>query len=82
MEKAIALKYTPDYPAPFIAASGRGELARRIKRIAAENHIHIAEIPDLADSLIVLDVGSLIPEGYYEIIAELLIFAMELGEGP
>ena len=82
MEKAIALKYSADLPAPFIAASGRGELARRIKRIAAENHIHIAQIPHLAESLIILEMGSYIPEEYYEIIAELLIFVRDIEDGP
>ena len=78
MDKAVAIKYAPDLPAPFILATGKGKLASVIANIAAENGIEIINMPELADNLIELEAGSLIPEEYYEIIAELLIFVRDL----
>ncbi len=73
-ERAIALSYTPDLPAPMVVASGRGELARAIERIAREAGVPFVEDSDLAESLVELDIGTLIPPEYYRIIAELLVF--------
>ncbi len=78
MEKAVAIKYTPNVPAPFIIAKGKGTIAKIIKKIAEENGIHIMSMPDLADSLIEIDEGSFIPEEYYKIIAEILVFIQHL----
>ena len=80
MEKAVALKYTKDLPAPLIVAKGKGLLAERLKTIAAENEIGILEMPDLTEALIELDVGSFIPERFYEILAEILVFTMNQGQ--
>jgi flagellar biosynthesis protein len=74
MEKAVALQYTLEMPAPLILAKGRGELARRILKIAQDNQVRIVSMPDLAENLLMLEVGSLIPEEYYAIVAELLVF--------
>ncbi|MBN2532932.1 MAG: EscU/YscU/HrcU family type III secretion system export apparatus switch protein [Spirochaetales bacterium] len=78
MEKAVAIKYTEDLPAPFILAKGKGTIAKVIKRIAQENNIEIMYLPDLAESLIEIDAGSFIPAEYYKIIAEILIFVRDL----
>ena len=78
VEKAVAIKYDESLPAPFVLAKGRGDLARIIEEIAKRNGVEITKMPQLADSLIDLDLGSLIPEKYYEIIAELLIFVRGL----
>jgi type III secretion system FlhB-like substrate exporter len=80
MEKAIAIKYDKELPAPFVLAKGKGELARIIETIARDNGIEITQIPHLADALIDLEIGSFIPEAYYGIIAELLIFVRNLRE--
>ena len=80
MEKAIALKYDKALPAPFILAKGKGTLAGVITKIAQDHEVEIAHIPDLADALIELPVGSFIPENFYEIIAELLVFVMTIKE--
>jgi len=80
MEKAVALRYDESLPAPFLVAKGKGELARKIREVAAEQGIHIAEIPDLTDALILLDVGAFIPEEFYEIIAHLLVFVRDVKE--
>lgn len=78
MEKAVAVKYIESLPAPFILARGRGELARRIKKIAEENEIQIVSMPELTEALIELEVDSLIPEEFYQIIAELLVYVKGL----
>jgi flagellar biosynthesis protein FlhB len=41
MEKAAALQYSGEYPAPIILATGIGQLAKRIKQVAAEQGIEI-----------------------------------------
>ena len=78
MEKAVAIRYTEDIPAPFILAKGKGTIAEIIKKIAKENGIQILHVPDLADSLIEIETGSFIPEEYYKIIAEILVFVQNL----
>jgi len=79
MEKAAALRYSEDLPAPLVIASGRGELAAAIKRIARENGVALVEDRELADTLLTLDLGSLIPESLYAVIAEILVFVRNLG---
>jgi flagellar biosynthesis protein len=79
VEKAVAVRYNLTTPAPFIVASGKGELAKKIMTIASEYKIKLLKMPELADNLMELDVGSLIPEEYYEIMAQILIFVKELG---
>ena len=78
MEKAVAIHYHEDLPAPIVLAKGKGELARRIRRIAERHGIHLAAMPELADSLIEVEVGSLIPEEFYRIIAELLVYVRSM----
>ena len=75
MEKAAAIHYSEDVPAPIILASGKGLLAERIKQIAAEQGIEIVAEAELADALVELPLGSLIPEQFYRIVAEILVFA-------
>lgn len=81
MEKAVAVKYTEDLPAPIILAKGKGNLAKRIKKIALENDVRLMAMPELADALIELEVDSLIPEEFYQIIAELLVYVRGLKKG-
>ena len=74
MEKAAAVQYSEDLPAPIIIASGKGMLAKRIKEIAEQQGIQIVDEPELADALVELPLGSLIPEQFYRIVAEILVF--------
>lgn len=78
MEKAVAIHYTEELPAPIILAKGRGALAERIEEIAREHNVHITSEPDLADALIELPLGSLIPEEFYRVIAEILVYIRTL----
>jgi len=74
MKKAVALRYSQELPAPVILAKGKGQLAERIQRVAAQNDIRIVASPELADSLGELPLGSLIPEEFYQVVAEILVF--------
>lgn len=71
---AVAVGYTPGLPAPIVLAKGRGELAAAIREIAASCGISVAAEPELAEGLMEIDPGSFIPEEYYRIVAELLVF--------
>ncbi len=73
-ETAVALYYNEDLPAPMVVASGRGALAGVIERVAREHGVPVVADPDLAESLIELDVATLIPEHLYPVIANLLVF--------
>ncbi len=77
-DTAVALHYNEDLPAPIVLASGKGALARAITRIARENGVPLVADPDLASSLIELDVNTLIPESLYEVIANILVFVRSL----
>ncbi|MGA2480210.1 MAG: EscU/YscU/HrcU family type III secretion system export apparatus switch protein [Spirochaetia bacterium] len=77
-DTAVALQYTEELPAPIVLASGRGRMAEAIMKIARESGVSIVADPDLADSLIQLDVNTFIPESLYEVIAELLVFVRNL----
>ena len=75
MEKAAAIQYSEETPAPIILAAGKGLLAKRIKQIAAEQGIEIVPEPELAEALVELPLGRMIPEQFYRIVAEILVFA-------
>ncbi len=77
-DTAVALHYNEDLPAPMVIASGRGALAGVIARIAREHGVPLVADPDLAESLIELDVNTLIPEQLYPVIASLLVFVRGL----
>jgi flagellar biosynthesis protein len=77
-DKAVALQYTEDLPAPIVIASGRGPLAEAIVRIARETGVTLVADPELAESLIQLDVNTVIPENLYGVIAEILVFVRKL----
>ena len=79
-QKAVALKYDESLPAPFIVAKGKGKLAAAIRKIAETHDIEIIQSSELAENLIELDIGSFIPEAYYAIIAEILVFVRNLQE--
>jgi type III secretion system FlhB-like substrate exporter len=74
MEKAVAIRYHQDLPAPFIVAKGKKELAHKLVSIAEEHKIQILKQDELTERLFCLDVGSLIPENVYGLVAEILAF--------
>ena len=80
MDKAVAVKYDSDLPAPFVLAAGKGELARRIVAIAEETGVQLVTEGEAADALVELEVGSFIPSEFYGLIAELLVFVRNLDD--
>ena len=81
MNKAVALKYSRDLPAPFVLAKGRDDLARRLVGIARDHGIEIAEHPDAAEQLFECEVGSWIPEALFEVIAQILAYVYKVQAG-
>jgi flagellar biosynthesis protein len=80
MKKAIALEYHDDIPAPFLSAKGLGREAERIIAVAAEAGVPLKEDAETLSALFPLDVGSFIPENYYEAVAKILIAAKRVEE--
>jgi flagellar biosynthesis protein len=77
-DRAVAIHYTEELPAPIVLATGRGRMAQAIVRIARESGVTLVADPELADSLIPLEINALIPESLYEVIAALLVFVRGL----
>jgi flagellar biosynthesis protein len=77
-DRAVAIHYTDELPAPLVVASGRGALAEAILRIARESGVPVVADAVLLESLMELDVDTLIPESLYVVIAELLVFVRGL----
>ncbi len=79
-EIAVAIKYDTDtMDAPVVLAKGKGPLAARIRRVAAENGIPIVEKKPLAQALYrMVKVGQAIPVELYEGVAEILAYVYRL----
>jgi flagellar biosynthesis protein FlhB len=71
---ACALRYDEKGgdEAPVVVASGEGDLAARIAQAAQEWGVPIVRDVPLARALVELSVGEAIPEGLYEVVAEIL----------
>ncbi|HOX32517.1 MAG TPA: EscU/YscU/HrcU family type III secretion system export apparatus switch protein [Spirochaetales bacterium] len=78
--KAVALKYVPSLPAPFLAAKASGRMARRLEEIAREAGVPILEDEALAGVLYPLDLGALVPEECFEIVAKAFAFVKAVEE--
>lgn len=72
--RAIALQYDGDN-APTVTASGEGQLAEEILRLARENDIPLREDAMLTDLLKDLALGEEIPPVLYRVIAEVIAWA-------
>jgi len=72
--KAVALKYVPSLPAPFLAAKASGRAAARLAELAREAGVPVLKEPGLALALYPLDVGDYVPEEYFEIVARVFAF--------
>ncbi|MBP3562705.1 MAG: EscU/YscU/HrcU family type III secretion system export apparatus switch protein [Treponema sp.] len=75
--KAVALKYPKNAPAPFICATGKGQVAKNILDIAQKNNIPIVENSDLTDVLTLQEIGTIIPEETWELIANIFSYIIE-----
>ncbi|MDY0211848.1 MAG: EscU/YscU/HrcU family type III secretion system export apparatus switch protein [Desulfuromonadaceae bacterium] len=78
IKKATALKYDGADSAPVVVASGQGEIAERIVKLAHEAGLHISNDPVLAELLAKVPVGQEIPEELYLAVAEILTYVYRL----
>ena len=80
MNKAVAIKYNKDLPAPFITAKGHGFVADKLMKIAKEYNIPIVKDDLLSETLYLMEPGEFIPDDVFEIVAEILVFIKETQE--
>lgn len=76
---AAALRYKPDQDcAPIVVASGQGDIAETILKIAAAAGIPNYVEPGLAQVLSKIDPGTPIPRETYSLVAEIITFIWKL----
>lgn len=73
-QKAIALMYDPSLPAPLVLAKARGRGAERMADLAKQAGVPVVADEGLAEGLIPLDVGALVPVEYWELVAKVFVF--------
>lgn len=73
-KKAVALTYDPDHSAPQVVASGKGALAERIIEKAKEADVATYQDENLTDTLMKLEIGDMIPQELYGVVAEILVY--------
>ncbi|MFT4034982.1 MAG: flagellar biosynthesis protein FlhB [Patulibacter sp.] len=72
---AVALKYSPDHPAPQVIAKGMDLVAFKIREAASDAGVPVIPDPPLARALhAAVEVGDTIPEELYEAVAQVLAF--------
>lgn len=76
--KAVALKYNDDMSAPKVVATGQGTLADTIIATAKSFGVPVQEDPVLVDALRQLEIGQDIPPDLYQVVAEILVFIMDM----
>lgn len=78
---AVALRYLRDLDdAPCVIAKGKGFIAEQIIKIAKEKGIPIREDADLAEVLVKLDLGDVIPPELYKVVAEVLAYIYRMNQ--
>lgn len=77
---AVAMRYEEGVTgAPLVVAKGAGDIANRLKEIAAENRVPVVENPPLARALFQqVDLGREIPAELYQSVAEVLAMVFRL----
>ncbi|MCL2706501.1 MAG: EscU/YscU/HrcU family type III secretion system export apparatus switch protein [Spirochaetaceae bacterium] len=78
IKKAVALQYNKNMIAPAITAKGSGYSAEKIVEIAAKNGIVIVKDETISNCLYTFKTGDYITEEYYEIVAEILVFVLNV----
>jgi len=77
-KKAIALQYDKSaLGAPKVLAKGKGTIAESIIKKAEEFDIALFKNPELATSLIELDINQEIPPKLYQAVADVFIWLMK-----
>jgi flagellar biosynthesis protein FlhB len=77
---AVALRYDENrMRAPVVVAKGAGEIAARIRAVAAEHRVPLFEAPPLARVLYrSVDIGAEIPSALYVAVAQVLTYIFQL----
>lgn len=79
IKKAVALGYNREKDsAPKILASGKGEIASKIIKLANEYEIPIKEDADLVELLSKVDIHQEIPQNLYKAVAEIFTFLYKI----
>jgi flagellar biosynthesis protein FlhB len=77
---AVALKYDPAKGAPRVVAKGAGEVATKLREIAAEARVPLVQDIPLARALHAsCDLGQEVPAQLFTAVARVLAFVMHLG---
>ncbi len=71
---AVALQYNKGDEAPRVIATGKGEIANRIIEEADKADVPLYEDAKLAKTLSKLEIGDVIPQELYGVVAEILVF--------
>lgn len=75
VKRAVALRYNEEKDAvPRVVASGQGDLADRIVKVAREHGVDVYEDPDLIELLSKLRVDEYIPEKLFVAVAEVMAY--------
>lgn len=81
LKQATALKYDLQQDqAPEVVATGSGDIATEIVRVAEENEVPVYRDPSLAKALGQLELGSLVPPELYKAVAEVLVFVYSVDQ--
>ncbi len=71
---AVALQYNKGDEAPKVIATGKGIIAEKIIEKANEADVPLYEDSKLAKTLSKLEIGDVIPQELYGVVAEILVF--------
>ena len=77
-EKAVALSYSEEDPAPKVIAKGEGVVAKNIIEKAKKEGIVIYEDSYLVNSLLEINLSDYVPEELYELVAEVIFYVYTL----
>ncbi|NCD12473.1 MAG: EscU/YscU/HrcU family type III secretion system export apparatus switch protein [Epsilonproteobacteria bacterium] len=78
-QKAVALKYDREKQgAPKVVASGKGEVANNIIKLAQEHDIFIKKDADLVELLSKIEINKEIPPLLYKAVAEVFSFIYKI----
>lgn len=76
---AVALAYDPNSPgAPKVVAKGMGDVAARIRELAAESRVPVVPNPPLARALHKLELDTEIPLEHYKAVADIIAYIWRL----
>ncbi|MDY0190553.1 MAG: EscU/YscU/HrcU family type III secretion system export apparatus switch protein [Desulfuromonas sp.] len=80
-KKAIAITYDRERSdAPLVVASGQGNMAEQIIKVAREAGLEITQDADLAEVLAKVPVGTEVPVELYQAVAEVLAFVYRVNK--